>query len=113
MGVLGDTGGSDPIRSTAGLVWRSAISFTFTALRSASLPYGGYSDVRASSPELVAPSVTRSHISPVMTQQQLLGTCPHCRAELTRGDVLIEYRRNGTTTHYAECPSCETVVRPD
>jgi uncharacterized C2H2 Zn-finger protein len=47
------------------------------------------------------------------TRPSSLGRCPHCGADIDSADALISYERDGDTTHYAECPSCLTVVRPE
>ncbi len=43
-----------------------------------------------------------------------LGHCPECGRSVPRGWALIEYERaNGERGVFAECPSCEAVVRPE
>jgi endogenous inhibitor of DNA gyrase (YacG/DUF329 family) len=43
-----------------------------------------------------------------------LGHCPECGQSVPRGWALIEYERaNGERGVFAECPSCEAVVRPE
>ncbi len=43
-----------------------------------------------------------------------IGHCPECGAELSPGQKLIEYEASaGTTGVFAECYSCDEVVRPE
>lgn len=43
-----------------------------------------------------------------------LGHCPECGRAVPSGWALIEYERaNGDRGIYAECPSCEAVIRPE
>ncbi|WP_216824777.1 DUF7837 family putative zinc-binding protein [Salinigranum rubrum] len=43
-----------------------------------------------------------------------LGHCPECGRSVPQNWVLIEYEReNGERGVFAECPSCEEVVRPE
>jgi len=42
-----------------------------------------------------------------------VGRCPTCGSPIPSERVLIEYERSGTQTAYAECPSCQGVVRPE
>jgi hypothetical protein len=42
-----------------------------------------------------------------------LGVCPECGADITPGQVLIKYKQDdGETGRFAECFSCDEVVRP-
>ncbi|WP_202614538.1 DUF7837 family putative zinc-binding protein [Halostella litorea] len=41
-----------------------------------------------------------------------LGDCPHCETMLSRRHVLVEYETAAGQKHYAECPQCQDVVRP-
>ncbi|MEF8893358.1 DUF7837 family putative zinc-binding protein [Halodesulfurarchaeum sp.] len=47
------------------------------------------------------------------SQTSRVGRCPHCTESLGQHDVLISYERGGSTEYYAECPTCEAVVRPE
>lgn len=48
------------------------------------------------------------------TDSRSLGRCPECGRIIPSGWTLIEYERaNGETAVFAECPSCEAVVRPE
>ncbi|MFB6113924.1 MAG: hypothetical protein ABEJ58_07460 [Halodesulfurarchaeum sp.] len=47
-----------------------------------------------------------------MSHQQALGRCPNCDARIAPPDVLIEYTKDTERTQYAECPHCESVIRP-
>ncbi|WP_191967160.1 MULTISPECIES: hypothetical protein [Haloferax] len=43
-----------------------------------------------------------------------IGRCPECGAELSPGQKLIEFEESeGTTGVFAECYSCDEVVRPE
>jgi uncharacterized C2H2 Zn-finger protein len=43
-----------------------------------------------------------------------LGRCPECDRSIPPGWKLIEYERTtGETGVFAECPSCDAVVRPE
>lgn len=43
-----------------------------------------------------------------------LGRCPECGRSVPSGWLLIEYERaDGERGVFAECPSCEAVVRPE
>ena len=43
-----------------------------------------------------------------------IGTCPHCNSEITEFHVLIEYQTsNGDESVWAECPSCQEVIKPE
>ncbi|PSQ37933.1 hypothetical protein BRD13_08475 [Halobacteriales archaeon SW_5_70_135] len=42
-----------------------------------------------------------------------VGRCPTCGSPISSERVLIEYERSGTAAAYAECPSCQGVVRPE
>jgi len=45
---------------------------------------------------------------------QLLGRCPECGAEIPPAWALVEYEKeDGTEGIWAECPDCETVVDPE
>lgn len=45
---------------------------------------------------------------------QLLGRCPECGAEIPPAWTLVEYEKeDGTEGIWAECPDCETVVDPE
>jgi predicted RNA-binding Zn-ribbon protein involved in translation (DUF1610 family) len=48
------------------------------------------------------------------TDTASLGRCPECGRRVPSGWTLIEYEReNGERAVFAECPSCESVVRPE
>lgn len=43
----------------------------------------------------------------------LLGHCPTCECEISKPWKLIEYEQaDGNTGVFAECPSCNEVVKP-
>lgn len=42
-----------------------------------------------------------------------LGRCPECGQPIPAGWTLIEYERDDGVGIFAECPSCEAVVRPE
>ncbi|WP_443984493.1 DUF7837 family putative zinc-binding protein [Halorubrum sp. ASP1] len=43
-----------------------------------------------------------------------LGHCPSCEREISAAWKLIEYdQADGDTGIFAECPSCEKVVKPE
>jgi hypothetical protein len=43
-----------------------------------------------------------------------LGHCPSCEREISAAWKLIEYEQaDGNTGIFAECPSCEKVVKPE
>ncbi|WP_162991369.1 DUF7837 family putative zinc-binding protein [Halostella salina] len=46
------------------------------------------------------------------TNTDSLGDCPRCETTLTSRHVLVEYETAAETRHYAECPQCRDVVRP-
>lgn len=52
--------------------------------------------------------------SPLMTSSPpLLGHCPTCEREIAQAWKLIEYEQaDGSLGVFAECPSCEKVVKP-
>ncbi|WP_449272189.1 DUF7837 family putative zinc-binding protein [Halorubrum halodurans] len=42
-----------------------------------------------------------------------LGQCPNCESEISQAWKLIEYEEaDGSTGVFAECPSCDEVVKP-
>lgn len=48
------------------------------------------------------------------TDSRSLGRCPECGRTVPAGWTLIEYERaDGELAVFAECPSCEAVVRPE
>jgi hypothetical protein len=51
---------------------------------------------------------------PLMTSSPpLLGYCPTCEREISQAWKLIEYEQaDGSLGVFAECPSCEKVVKP-
>ncbi|GAA0541531.1 hypothetical protein GCM10008994_15770 [Halorubrum ejinorense] len=53
--------------------------------------------------------------SPLMTDSPpALGHCPSCEQEISAAWKLIEYEQaDGNTGIFAECPSCEKVVKPE
>jgi uncharacterized C2H2 Zn-finger protein len=43
----------------------------------------------------------------------LLGACPRCEHSIAPSSLLIEYETaDGSTKKFADCPVCDTVVRP-
>lgn len=49
-----------------------------------------------------------------MTTKDQLGHCPQCGEAIPATWKLIEYEReDGTTGVFAECPTCEAVVKPE
>jgi NAD-dependent SIR2 family protein deacetylase len=43
-----------------------------------------------------------------------LGHCPECGRSIPDGWKLIEYERaDGEPGVFAECPSCESIIRPE
>jgi RNA polymerase-binding transcription factor DksA len=47
------------------------------------------------------------------TDTNSLGICPECGAEIQAFQLLIEYEQeNGTRGRFAECLSCDAVIRP-
>jgi hypothetical protein len=51
--------------------------------------------------------------SPMTTDPSLLGQCPTCKREISQAWKLIEYEQaDGNIGIFAECPSCEEVVKP-
>ena len=52
--------------------------------------------------------------SAMTTDAAPLGRCPECGRSVPSGWALIEYERaNGEQGVFAECPSCESVIRPE
>ncbi|WP_192918677.1 DUF7837 family putative zinc-binding protein [Salinigranum salinum] len=48
------------------------------------------------------------------TNTTSLGRCPECGRSVPVGWTLIEYERaDGESAVFAECPSCEAVIRPE
>lgn len=48
------------------------------------------------------------------TNTTSLGRCPECGRSVPSGWALIEYERaDGERGVFAECPSCEAVIRPE
>jgi hypothetical protein len=49
-----------------------------------------------------------------MTRDPALGCCPDCGEHIPQGWLLVEYEKDsGETGIWAECPSCNDVVRPE
>jgi hypothetical protein len=48
-----------------------------------------------------------------MSTNAALGRCPGCETPIPADHLLIEYERSDGPACYAECPDCETVVRPE
>ena len=47
-------------------------------------------------------------------EAESLGVCPECGAAIHKGQILIEYTtEEGDTECFADCYSCEAVVRPE
>jgi len=43
-----------------------------------------------------------------------LGVCPDCGAEIQQLQLLVEYEKDdGTIGRFAECVSCDEVVKPE
>ncbi|QCQ77385.1 hypothetical protein E6P09_18880 (plasmid) [Haloferax mediterranei ATCC 33500] len=51
---------------------------------------------------------------PMTSDSTILGRCPDCGAEIEPYQSLIEFEEaDGTTGVFAECYSCDEVVRPE
>lgn len=46
------------------------------------------------------------------TTNEDIGTCPECGGAIPAYEVLISYDTAAGEQHYAECPTCESVVHP-
>ncbi len=50
---------------------------------------------------------------PMDSEPSSLGTCPDCDDPIAPARKLIEYKDgNGNTRCFAECPTCDEVVKP-
>ncbi len=52
-------------------------------------------------------------LSPMTNNPPSLGHCPTCNREISQAWKLIEYEQaDGDTGIFAECPSCDEVIKP-
>lgn len=62
---------------------------------------------------LAAVSATAARHTRMSDQNTSIGVCPNCERSVTTASLLIEYERDdGTTGQFADCPHCDSVVKP-